>query len=137
MRRRWRCFHCDEVFRSRVHAAAHFGSDETRTVACRLKAHDGHLVHYIRDLEQQLDRYRAEDSDVMRAIYTMEADHQQALLRAEEIGYGRGVEDLRVPLAEALQNLEYVQRAHPEATGIGRRVEAIEMIKKLGIEAPL
>lgn len=95
MRKQWRCFHCDEVFISPKCAAVHFGSDGTKAVACQLKSHERHLVDYIRDLEGQLDGYRAEDSHVMRSIYSLEADHRQALIRAEEEGYNKGVRDVR------------------------------------------
>lgn len=93
MRKQWRCFHCDEVFTNRRWAAEHFGADGDMP-ACRLKSHEGHLVTYIRELEEQLVRYRANDSHVMRSIYTLEADHRQALIRAEEEGYNRGVRDM-------------------------------------------
>lgn len=95
MRKQWRCFHCDEVFTSVRCATVHFGTDESKTPACQLKSHEVHLVEHIRDLEKQLDGYRAEDSSIMRAIYTLEADHRQALIREEEIGYERGVRDMR------------------------------------------
>lgn len=52
-------------------------------------------MHYIRRLEEEISRHRAEDSDVMRSIYTLEADHRQALIRAEEDGYGKGVRDMK------------------------------------------
>lgn len=91
--RRWRCFHCDEVFTSLRCAAIHFGANEAATCACVLP-HEQHLVEHIRDLEAQLDRYRAEDSSVMRSIYTLEVDHRQALIRAEEEGYNKGVRDM-------------------------------------------
>lgn len=94
MRKQWRCFHCDEMFTNPKCAALHFGSDESRTNACQLKSHERHLVDYIRELEAQLDGYRAEDSHVMRSIYSLEADHRRALIRAEEEGYGRGVRDM-------------------------------------------
>lgn len=94
MRKKWRCFHCDEVFSSRQFAVIHFGLDGTALPACKIAAHEGHLITYIRDLEARLDRYRADDSDVMRSIYTLEADHRQALSRAEEEGYNRGVRDM-------------------------------------------
>ena len=94
-RKKWRCFHCDEVFTSPRCAAKHFGSDEGGPPACQIKAYEGHLVTYIRRLEDDLARCRAEDSDVMRAIMTMEADHRQALRRAEEQGYERGLRDGR------------------------------------------
>ena len=90
--KQWRCFHCDTVFRSAFEAGIHFGADCAVTCACVLP-HEQHLTEYIRDLEAQLDRYRAEDSDVMRSIMTLEADHRQALIRAEEDGYNKGVRD--------------------------------------------
>lgn len=92
--KQWRCFHCDEVFIRPACAAVHFGNYEIRTPACQLKSHERHLVEYIRDLEAQLDGYRAEDSHVMRSIYTLEADHRQALILAEEDGYNKGVRDM-------------------------------------------
>jgi hypothetical protein len=92
MRKQWRCFHCDEVFTGRRFAGEHFGKDGDFP-ACKIKSHEGHLVHYIRTLEDQLERYRNEDSDVMRSMYALEADHRQALIRAEEEGYNRGVRD--------------------------------------------
>lgn len=109
MRKQWRCFHCDELFISFKCAQSHFGSDETKEVACRLKGHEQHLVDYIRDLEAQLDSYRADDSHVMRSIYTLEADHRQALIRAEEAGYNKGVRDMTpAPLAwDANSNRSY------------------------------
>lgn len=100
-RKQWRCFHCDEVFTSPRCAAAHFGGDEGRIAACRLKSYEGHLVDYIRRLEADLDAYRAEDSNILRAIYSMEADHRQALIRAEEDGYNKGVRDTQTPQATA------------------------------------
>jgi hypothetical protein len=92
--KQWRCFHCDEVFIRPACAAEHFGRDEGKTPACLLKSYEGHLVTYIRELENQLEQYRSEDSHVMRSIYSMEADHCQALIRAEEVGYDKGVRDM-------------------------------------------
>lgn len=94
MRKQWRCFHCDEIFTRRQDAAVHFGRDCGRDPLCALKASDQHLGVYILQLEQRLDQYRAEDSHVMRAMYTMDADHRQALIRAEEDGYNKGVRDM-------------------------------------------
>ena len=92
-RKQWRCFHCDEVFTSRLCAAQHFGFDGD-TTACKIKSHEGHLVAYIRELEDKIARYRNDDSDVMRSMFALEADHRQALIRAEEEGYNRGVRDM-------------------------------------------
>jgi hypothetical protein len=98
MNRRWRCFHCDAVFRSEHQAGIHFGADQSATCACVLP-HEQHLVEHIRDLEAQLARHRAEDGDVMRSIVALEADHRRALISAEETGYGRGVRDAKLAVA--------------------------------------
>jgi flagellar biosynthesis/type III secretory pathway protein FliH len=98
MGKQWRCFFCDEVFKSYRAAAEHFGRDdscEADAAACKIAAHEGHLVHYIRKLEDELRRYQTEDSDVMRAIMTLEAERQMALRRAEEEGYAKGLQDGR------------------------------------------
>lgn len=98
MRKQWRCFFCDEVFTRRQDAAEHFGcfdSCEADTPACQIKAHEGHLVKYIRKLEKELSRYVREDSDVMRSIMTLEAEHQASLRREEEKGYERGARDMK------------------------------------------
>lgn len=94
-RKQWRCFHCDEVFESRRFAAEHFGFTCDQIPACRIAAHEGHLVTYIRKLEDDNARYRAEDSDVLRSIMALEADHRTALIRAEEKGYAKGVDDMK------------------------------------------
>lgn len=93
MRKQWRCFHCDEVFTNKHCAGIHFGADEPATCACLL-SHERHLVDHIRELEEQLSRYRAEDGAVLRSIYALEAQYRQALIRAEEQGYSRGVRDM-------------------------------------------
>lgn len=95
MRKQWRCFHCDVVFTSRRCAAEHFGADQGAEAACKLVGFEGHLVARIRDLEDQLARYRADDSDILRALYTQQADHQRALRHEEEKGYERGVRDMK------------------------------------------
>lgn len=97
MRKQWRCFHCDEVFTNVRAAGIHFGADCASTCACVLP-HEQHLVEHIRDLEKQLDEYRTESNSIMRSIMTLEADHQQALVREEEKGYERGMLDMRKEL---------------------------------------
>lgn len=95
MRKQWRCFHCDEVFTSRRWAAEHFGVEQGREPACRIKSHEGHILAALRKAEDELARYRAEDGELMRAIYSLEADNRQAVIRAEEEGYNRGVRDMK------------------------------------------
>jgi hypothetical protein len=90
----WTCFHCDETFCIVALAMDHFGVDQGAEPACKIKVGDErNLVSRIRDLEAQLARYRAEDSDTDRAMYRMQAEHLVALRRAEEAGYERGMRD--------------------------------------------
>jgi hypothetical protein len=51
----WRCFHCDELFTEEAEAREHFGTDESKTPACRLPAGD---VRHIRDLEAGVDLWQ-------------------------------------------------------------------------------
>lgn len=98
MRKQWRCFHCCQVFTSAREAGIHFGADMAATCACVLP-HEQHLVEHIRDLETQLDGYRTETNHIMQSIVTLEVAHRQALIRAEEDGYGKGVRDAQKLLA--------------------------------------
>lgn len=96
-RKQWRCFHCDEVSTRREDARLHFGADQGHDPICKLRMPgEYHLLNILRDQEQQLERYRAEDSEVMRAMHSMYADHAGALRREEEKGYARGLRDARL-----------------------------------------
>lgn len=95
MRKQWRCFFCDQVFTRRQDAAEHFGAEQEDSLACQITAHEGHLVHYIRDLEARLRRHDDESTDVMRSIMTLEADTARKVRQAEEKGFARGVEDMK------------------------------------------
>lgn len=92
----WRCFHCGDVFTDRQHAREHFGIDPTAEPGCVevLRHGEGHLLKRILALETDLAQYRAEDSDIIRWAQGKEADHAQALVRAEEAGYAKGVADM-------------------------------------------
>lgn len=94
-RKTWRCFHCDEVFTNPRHAAEHFGYEEGFTPACKLSISEGHLITYIRKLEAEINRHRREDSDVLRAMHAREAEQFEAVRRAEERGYDRGVQEAK------------------------------------------
>lgn len=89
----WRCFFCGETFSRPEDAAEHFGAPHGDDAACRIKAHEGHIVHALRKAQKELARYRAEDSDLMRSILTLEGNNAVAVRRAEEEGYARGVAD--------------------------------------------
>jgi hypothetical protein len=93
-RKHWRCFHCDEVFHTHVDAENHFGKRQGDEPACRIKAAgEFALLQALRSAQEDLCRYWAEDSDILRAMHSMIADHQLALRREEEKGYERGVID--------------------------------------------
>lgn len=91
----WACYHCGETFHSNYHARQHFGADPLADPACQIKAGEHGLVRTIRSLEEQLARYRDEDSDKDREFHRISAEHAVALRREEEKGYERGLRDER------------------------------------------
>lgn len=94
----WRCFHCGEAFTKAQErwAREHFGASQDSQPVCLIRsAGEGALIALVRKQEDALAAYRAEDSDMMRAVYSMQADHAQALRREEERRYAKGVADAR------------------------------------------
>lgn len=94
----WRCFFCDEVFTAREAAAEHFGTEvgcDYPTPACQIKAHEGHLVTYIRKLETELATWNSESHEMQKAIVSLEIRVTEDIRRAEERGYARGVDDMK------------------------------------------
>lgn len=92
----WTCFHCGETFKTVGGARDHFGADPIADPACRIKVGEERgLVMALRRAEEQLARYRAQDSDADREFYRIQADHAVALQRAEEAGFARGVADMK------------------------------------------
>jgi hypothetical protein len=74
-RKTWRCFHCDDVFRSRKAATLHFGSDE----------------YEAKDLPACIDPLRADEKARMDAVRKAEQyalacqeSRNQAEIRAED-----------------------------------------------------
>lgn len=98
---RWRCFHCGETFtlaQERL-AREHFGSTGNDEPVCIIRsAGEDALLRALRNAQDELSRYRAEDSDLMRVLWSMQADHRAALLREEERGYARGLHDAKVEM---------------------------------------
>lgn len=88
--RSWRCFHCDELFLDEKKALAHFGASEMREPICHM------TPEQIREMEEELDGYRDEDTALHRQIASMRADHATALRAEEEKGYARGLRDARM-----------------------------------------
>lgn len=93
----WRCFHCNEVFTHPDNAKEHFGGYLDSVPACKIAGHEGHLITYIRKLEADLAEYRSESDSLTSAWHARDAEHQQAVRRAEEEGYNKGVRDMRDP----------------------------------------
>lgn len=92
----WRCFHCGEGFTKAQErwAREHFGANEFATPACHMRVPgEHHLLERLRRQEAELNGYRAEDTDLHRAIQAMSADHARALIREEERGYEKGLRD--------------------------------------------
>lgn len=105
----WRCFHCDEVLRTQRDARLHFGNTNGSEPACLIKAPgEFALLTVLRNAEDELARHRSEDTDVLRAMWSMQSDHAEALRREEEKGYARGIEDAK---------------AHPETLGLQRAAQ--------------
>lgn len=92
-RKTWRCFHCDEVFHSERWAREHFGGTQGALSGCQIRGSDGHLLAEIRRLEDELVPYRAEDTDLHRAIASLQGEIRAAADRAEDEGYARGLRD--------------------------------------------
>lgn len=93
----WRCFHCGETFTRAQErwAREHFGRDEGATPVCLIRsAGEAALLSALRRAEYELASYRLEDTALLRAMWAMQSDHQQALIRAEEDGYNKGVREV-------------------------------------------
>jgi hypothetical protein len=87
----WTCFHCGENFPGTMagqhEARMHFGPSVHSEPKCQISA------YRVRQMEDQLRRYREEDTDLHRELRRMESDHLIALRREEEKGYARGLRD--------------------------------------------
>ena len=106
----WRCFHCGEAFTKAQErwARQHFGATEDALPACQMRVPgEHHLLEILRKQETDLLAYRAEDTELWRALHSMSADHASALRREEEKGYERGLRD------------GLVERASPNAPDAG------------------
>lgn len=104
----YRCFFCKEDLTG-VDAELHFGRQAESIPACKIKLPGEHaLLRALRNAEDLLNRYHAEDSDIIQAMHSMSADHRTALRQEEEKGYSRGLRDAR---AEAVKQTSQ----HPSA----------------------
>lgn len=105
----WRCFHCNAAFTKAQerHARDHFGDDQDDRPVCLMRLPgEYHLLKVLRGYERELKRHRAEDTGLIRSIYSMQADHAVALRREEERGYEKGIADARAELSSRISFLE-------------------------------
>ena len=103
----WRCFHCGDVFHDQRSAKLHFGPDEGATPACLVKGADGGLLEALRRAEADAaDAWHAvhsESADGVKAYRSNLSRHHTALRAAEEVGYERGMADMRALLGVGKQ----------------------------------
>lgn len=100
----WRCFHCGDLFVVEIDARNHFGATQDAEPACKIKmAGEFALLTALRNAEELLASRQSDDTDTIRAMHSMQADHATALRREEERGFARGVADVK---------------AHPESVGL-------------------
>ena len=92
----WRCFHCDETFTKAQArwAREHFGAEGDTPVCLMRVPGEGSLLTALRNAQEELERYRAEDSDLMRALASQASDHGAAVRKAEEDGYAKALRDI-------------------------------------------
>lgn len=97
----WRCFHCGDAFTKAQErwAREHFGADQGALPVCQMRLPgEHHLLTILRKQEDELQRHRAEDTDLWRSLYAQDTDHAAALRSEEERGYGKGVADCRAEI---------------------------------------
>lgn len=90
------CFHCGDKFTNVGTAREHFGGEMYSLTGCQIKfgAERGILMA-LRKAEDELARYRDDDTVAYRELATMQGRHSDALRDAEELGYERGLRDGR------------------------------------------
>lgn len=109
----WTCFHCGETFpptaEGQIDAKRHFGFDIYATPGCveKVTAPERRLLLQVRALQEQLARYREEDSDADRSMARMQSEHAIALRRAEENGYASALRDIHYSSAPQPSSPDY------------------------------
>jgi len=121
--RRWRCFHCDEVFVTEDEARDHFGFDCSCDPACRIKAGEERgLVKALRAAEENLARLvgdlHAENGEAMKQLRRVQAQIGEHARDAEQAGYDRALRDVeagKVEPAHAQRIVAALSALLPEA----------------------
>ncbi len=100
-KKQWRCFHCDELFKTYNTARDHFGDNQLEEPACQIKSGEGGLVRRIRELQFELAKFYTENTEIDKYVARLNSDHYRELRREEEKGYERGMRDMRKELEDA------------------------------------
>jgi hypothetical protein len=103
MNREWRCFHCGEVFTDPDAARDHFGTSLLAEPVCQIPD----LAHLLRLQEDELQRFREEDSAMARQFHALGTEHYRKEREAEEKGYARGLSDGRDETEELVKRIRY------------------------------
>lgn len=89
----WTCFHCGDhfpaTFAGQQAARLHFGDHPMEDPACRINAKQ------FRAMQDLVRQWEDENMPIQREMARMRSDHATALIREEEKGYARGLEDAR------------------------------------------
>ena len=92
--KKWRCFHCDEVFHDPRSAADHFGFTEHDLPGCVLaKVEERGLLGALRRAQVELASFYREDSELDRAFASLQSDSVRKITEAEQKGYDKGLRD--------------------------------------------
>lgn len=94
---RWRCFHCNATFtREQMRLAReHFGADQLETPVCLMRVPgEAALLTALREAQDTLRRYQAEDSPVIRAMLAMEREYPDRYAGAKLLGYELALSDV-------------------------------------------
>lgn len=92
--KKWRCFHCDEVFTDAEEARDHFGYMEDgvgERTACQLTKDEKGLVCLLRDAWAELRRYHEEDTSLHRSLWSLSSDAESKRRDWGDKEYARGV----------------------------------------------
>jgi|GEM_PF-5116336 len=113
---RWTCFHCSETFTDRRAAENHFGASELSDPACKIKAGaEGSMLEAVRRAEMAAEKawcaLHNETSDFAKASRAMTARHIAQLRTAEELGFERGIHDMREINAQQAARIEALVEA--------------------------
>jgi hypothetical protein len=103
--RKWRCFHCDEVFVTEDEARDHFGFDCSCDPACRIKSGEERgLVKALRAAEESVARLvgelHAENGEALKQLRRVQAQVGEHARDAEQSGYDKALRDVEAGRVE-------------------------------------